>query len=292
MLIVGHTSPDWDCIGAIWLLMRYGGMDGAEVRFVNTGVPDAAVLAAADAVVDTGRAYDPARRRFDHHHLPGAAASETCATFQVFQHLAPNGELAYLAPLNALILHGDIGSRQYGAEWSRLVGIHALLSNRKARKACDLALLAWGLDILDDLAEYLRARYEAKEMLYISTVYRSDDGLLMALKEAPQHASTAAFEAGARLVLFQHSDPAIPTNAIGIWRAGEWQEPHCGDLVGAAIHVAADEGMHAVVDELVTWYRHEAGFFAGRGTAKAPDARPIVVDLADVARAIDTAWQR
>lgn len=32
--------------------------------------------------------------------------------------------------------------------------------------------------------------------------------------------------------------------------------------------------------------------FTGRGTQKAPDARPIGVELADLARAIDEAWQR
>jgi hypothetical protein len=301
MVIVGHTSPDWDCIGAIWLLMRYGGMEGADVRFVNTGAPDADVIASADAVVDTGREYDPTRLRFDHHHLPGAAASETCAAFQVFQHLAPNGELVHLAPLNALILHGDTGSRMYGAEWSRLVGIHALLSVRKARKAGDLALLTWGLDILDDLAEHLKARYEAKEALAACIVYHSDDGLVIALKEAPIQATYAAFEASARLVLFQSTGEA--TNAIGIQRAGEWQEPHCGELVQAVIAWQAHQEGYAaellpdmlkspLVQELASWYRHEAGFFAGRGTAKAPDPRPIEADLTDIARAIDAAWQR
>lgn len=293
MIIVTHTSPDWDAIGAVWLLMRFGGMEGAEVRFVNTGAPDAAVLAAADAVVDTGREYDPLRLRFDHHQFSGAAASETCAAFQVVQHLAPNGELVHLAPLNALILHGDIGSRAYGADWSRLVGIHALLSVRKARKAGDLALLSWGMDVLDDLAEHLKARYEAREMLESCTVYRSDDGLLVALREAPIHATFAAFEAGARLVLFQSASEA--TNTIGLQRAGEWQEPHCGGLVSSLLNdydCGLDDISADMYGELATWYRHQAGFFAGRGTAKAPDPRPIAVDLADIARAIDAAWQR
>lgn len=301
MIIVGHTSPDWDCIAAIWLLMRFGGMEGAEVRFVNTGAPDQAVLASADAVVDTGKEYAPERRRFDHHQLPGSEASSTCAAFQVLEHLAPNGELVHLAPLNALILHGDSGSRSYGAEWSRLVGIHALLSARKARKAGDLALLAWGMDILDDLAEHLTARYEAKEALNAHTVYRSDDGLIVALKEAPPYATSAAHEQGARLVLFQSSSEA--TNAIGIMRAGEWQEPHCGELVGAILdqapairmantYVTTTMAVQALFAELATWYRHEAGFFSGRGTAKAPDLRPIAADLADIAKAIDYAWSR
>lgn len=293
-IIVGHTSPDWDCIGAIWLLMRYGGMDGAEVRFVNTGAPDQTLLATADAVVDTGRAYEPSRRRFDHHHFPGADAGECCATSLVHDYL--HGDKPhYLDDLVMLIWAGDTGRRTHGAEHSRIVGIHALLSAHKAQKAGDLAVLAWGMATLDDLAEHLQARHEARAMLESCTVYRSPDGLLVALQEAPQHASTAAFEAGARLVVFQHSDPTIPTNAIGIWRAGERQEPHCGGLVSSLLNdynCGLDDISPAIYDELCTWYRHEAGFFAGRGTAKAPDARPIAIELADVARAIDTAWHR
>lgn len=293
MILVTHTSPDWDAITATWLLMRFGGMEAADVEFVNTGAPDAAVLASADAVVDTGRIHDHARLRFDHHQLPGRAASETCAAFQVLQHLAPNGELVHLAPLNALILHGDIGSRAYGAEWSRLVGIHALLSVRKARKAGDLALLTWGMDVLDDLAEHLKTRYEAREALDACTVYRSEDGLVIALCEAPIHATGAAFEAGARLVLFQSCSEE--TNAIGIQRAGEWQEPHCGGLVSSLLNdydCGLDDISAATYAELATWYRHQAGFVACRGTQKAPDPRPIEADIVDIARAIDAAWQR
>lgn len=291
MYIVTHVSPDWDAITAVWLLQRYGGLGDADVRFVNTGDPSSDVLTEATAVVDTGRALDPERLRFDHHHLPGAEASATCAAFQVFEHIAPNGELAHLAPLNALILNGDTGGRNYGAEWSRLTGIHALLSARKARGAGDLALMAWGMDVLDDLDTHLCARYEARQTLDAHMVYRSADGLLVALKDAPAHASSAAFEAGARLVVFQHTDLTIPTHAIGIWRASEWREPHCGELVGRVLGEWAQPGS-PITNELSIWYRHEAGFFAGRGTAKAPNPTPIAVDLAEVARAIDGAWQR
>lgn len=300
--IVTHTSPDWDAIGAVWLLLRYGGMGDAEVRFVNTGSPDLALLAAADAVVDTGREYDPSRLRFDHHHMLGREANECCATSLVHDHLHGDGDAGhYLDDLVMLIWAGDTGRKTQGADWSRLTGIHALLSVRKARKAGDLALLAWGLDILDDLAEHLKTHYEAQHTFAAHMVYRSDDGLLVALKEAPIHATHAAFEAGARLVLFQSTSEA--TNAIGIQRASEWQEPHCGALVEAVIAWQAhQEGYDAallpdtlktpLVQELETWYRHEAGFFAGRGTAKAPDPRPIAVDLVEVARAIDAAWSR
>lgn len=296
MYIVTHTSPDWDAIGAVWLLQRFGGMEEADVRFVNTGAPDLTLLEGAAAVVDTGRVLDPERLRFDHHQLPGAEANGTCATFQVFGHLAPNGELVHLAPLNALILHGDTGGRNYGAEWSRLTGIHALLSVRKARRADDLALLTWGCAVLDDLADHLKARYEARETLEQHTVYRSADSLLIALSGAPQGATFAAFELGARLVVFHSETPE--SVAIGVMRGGEQQEPHCKALILGLLNDAECDAPGSIrwdspeYIEMARWYLHEAGFFAGRGTAKAPDPRPLECSVADIARAIDAAWRR
>ena len=40
MYLVTHTSPDWDAIGYLWLMRRWGGAERAEIRFVNTGNPD------------------------------------------------------------------------------------------------------------------------------------------------------------------------------------------------------------------------------------------------------------
>ena len=285
-MIITHMSPDWDAITSVWLLKRYGGMEDHDVVFVNTGNPDPAVLAAAAAVVDTGRELDPTRRRFDHHHLPGEQSNQTCAAFQVFQHVAPNGELDHLAPLNALILNGDTGGRNYGAEWSRLTGIHALLSVRKARRETDDQLLAWGMAVLDDLAAHLKARDDARRTLDTHMIYQSTDGLFVALRNAPQGATFAAFEQGARLVLFANE----AENAIGLMRAGEWQEPHCGGLVDLLIvdsQVSAD-----IITETDTWFLHPAGFFAGRGTKKAPRSDPIACDLIALARAVDRGWQR
>lgn len=305
--IVTHTSPDLDAIGACWLLQRYGGLTNAAVVFVNTGNPDRAILDAADAVVDTGREYDPKRLRFDHHHLPGAQANLTCATQQVYDHLlimrsdyddmtyASSG-IQHLLPIIDLIYAGDTGKSE--ANQSRATGIHALLSAKKVRRVSNEELLAYGYELLDLLAERLKVQHEAQQELASKIVYRSDDGLVIAIKDGQMGTTFAAIEQGARLVLFQNSQPSVPTNAIGIQRGGENQEPHVGDLVRAveidmeyhSEHIGGATG--AIYDELCSWYLHEAGFFAGRGTAKAPDARPITVELADIARLIDRAWSR
>jgi hypothetical protein len=290
-MIVTHTSPDFDAIGAVWLLRRfYPGLADAEVRFVNTGNPDPAILDAAVAVVDTGRVYDVSRLRFDHHQLPGAASNATCATMQVYialcEECSQHTELYHLDDLIGLIKNGDTGGNEYGAQWSRRVGIHALLSHFKTTIQDDYAILGYGFMLLDTLAAHLKARHVAHQTLQAYTVYRSDDNRVIALKDAPQHATSAAFDQGARLVVF--ADYA--KNAIGVMRGGEWQEPHVGMLVELLI---ADGAVNAdVIGETDTWFLHNGGFFAGRGTAKAPRADPITVDLADVARAIDRSWKR
>lgn len=295
MYIVGHVSPDWDCIAALWLLIRYApGFDEARVELVNTSSPDPAILAGASAVVDTGKVLDPARLRFDHHQLP-ATEAQTSATKLVWEHLNYAQTFDHLAPLIGLINAGDLGHRDDAIDTSRAVGLHAQLSARKAAKWDDYKLLDWGFGELDLLADHLLARQQARAMLEQHVVYRSDDGLIVALDRAPQAASFAAQEAGARLVLFHSLYPE--TVAVGCTRAAEWQEPHVGRLVEYILTTAAQQMIGAahyeyVAPELATWYCHPAGFFAGRGTPKAPDARPLDTDLVIIARLIDEAWTR
>lgn len=291
-MIIGHVSPDWDCIGALWLLKRYGGMADEEIVLVNTGDPDNPLLNKATAVVDTGRIFNPAWRRFDHHHFLGTAANETCATLQVAQWLVlhrPDFDFNPIWPLVNLIYFGDTGRPE--ANESRQRGIHALLSAKKAAKWTDDALLIYGFELLDTLTASLFAQDTARGSLAQHTVYRSDDGLLIALRDAPYGATFAAHEAGARLVVFSNYEK----NSIGVMRGGEGTDVHCGGLVSSLLNdydCGLDDISAALFDELAIWYRHQAGFYAGRGSDKAPSDKPILVDVADAARAIDRAWNR
>jgi hypothetical protein len=298
--ICTHVSPDWDAIGAVWMLKRFHApLKDAWVGFVNTGKPDHLILHEAAAVVDIGREYDPARLRFDHHQLPRHKANDTSATLQVFHFLTDGMNymhpLFYLNQIVALIYSGDTGKKTDGADWSRIEGIHALLCAQKARKLSDIALMDWGFEILDLLAESTQARYTAQNTLAEHTVYKSDDGLVIALHNAPPFATNAAHEAGARLVMFYSEHPDVPTYARGVMRAGEWQEPHCGDLINWICNDWECGLMNIsklAYEELACWYKHEAGFFAGKGTQKAPCTDPMLVDIRDIALAIDEAWQR
>lgn len=313
-MIVTHTSPDWDAIASCWLLQRYGGLADAGVRFVNTGNPDPGLLAEATAVVDTGRVADFGRLRFDHHHLTGAEARTSAAT-QVYGYVASfvdqdmlPGPVSHLIPLVGLVNAGDIGDSH--ADPSRAYGIHALLSAQKARRLSDEALLAWGYEVLDLIDERLRAEMKARLTLSQHVAYRSEDGLIVALHNAPQAATQAAFEAGARLVVFHSEYPDVPTVAVGIQRAPQHDFPHVGEILRvatsasadprtlvqgialASLHNTHDPAREQAIDEMKTWFQHPAGFFAGRGTPKAPDARPLECSIAEIAQAVDAAWVR
>lgn len=282
MTIVTHTSPDWDAIGAVWLLQRYV-PDGAgmPVVFVHTGNPDATVLASATYVVDTGRDYDPARGRFDHHQL--ATAGETSATEMVWRWLREMARgSSCVAPIIDLITDADGRCvTSPAATVSRAVGIHAMLSAWKAQQLSDAELLRRGMGVLDDIASTLIARKRAAETLQERVVWKSTDGRVWALLNGSRDATFAAFEEGAALVVFA-TTTASGTVAVGVQRASE-QALDCGALVERAL-LTCDHG--PVAAELRRWYRHPSGFFAGRGTAKAPDPTPLTVDLVTLARAL------
>lgn len=73
-VIVGHLSPDVDCLCAIWILRRWGGLHDATLRFVPSGQTlDGAPADSNPAVihVDTGRG------RFDHHSADDHTLSAT-----------------------------------------------------------------------------------------------------------------------------------------------------------------------------------------------------------------------
>jgi hypothetical protein len=273
--IVTHTSPDFDAIGAVWLLLRYTELRDSAVAFVHTGNPDPDVLANAVAVVDTGRVYDPERWRFDHHQFGGSHASQTSATELVWQAI---GAPMDIRPLIDLITDCDgRDMRSSDAFASQRVGIHALLSALKAQRLDDRTLLARGMDMLDLIAATLIRHAQAARALAAHTVWVSPDMRVVALLDAPKGATHAAFDQGAELVVFADTTEAH-TVAVGCARAHD-STLHCGELVRHAMTIAAP----AITAELQRWYQHEAGFFAGRGTAKAPDPTPLTVEIGAIA---------
>lgn len=315
-MIVGHVSPDWDCLTALWLLRRFDpALENATIKLVNTGNPDAAILAEADAVVDTGRVCNYTTKRYDHHQMDDP--NSTSAALLVYEHLLQmNNNLSYLAPLVRLIFAGDTGKSD--ADESRKTGIHAILSQMKHDQYNDETIMLHCFPILDAIETQLEygssldvsiknallfgydvyiKRYQERQNALIEqgiepyVVYRSKDSRVIALQNAPQQATQLAFEQGASLVVWAN----YPENAIGVNRA-RGIDTHLGELIDNLQELVRLYNHHlsyqSIEVELSTWYRHAAGFFAGRGTAKASREDPIVIELAELAQLVDMAWWR
>jgi hypothetical protein len=284
--IITHTSPDWDAIGSAWLVQRFL-LPDAQIICASREEIEKCMSDRGCAVVDCGGQYAPPLHHFDHHHLLGNAANQTCATQQVFEWIARTQAVVYLAPIVDLIWAGDTGRNSYGADYSRQVGLHAQLAARKAAGWTDAALMEWGCQELDLLAGRLLRQQQAREELAEKCVWQSNDGKVVAIAHGEPRHSQAAFAAGATLVVFRSDIPVADgvTRAIGVQRNQTAEFPHVGELLDASeidFETEADK-----------WVRLEAGFFAGRGTPKGPrfDTVPDDLTAEAVARAIDAAWE-
>jgi hypothetical protein len=247
--LVTHTQPDLDAIASAWLIHRFF-EPIAEYKFVNAGnMPTEKEmltdLAPEDLliVVDCGGQYDPDNLRFDHHHLPPDEANETCATMQVYKYLiGPFNDIEYLRPLIDLVFAGDTGRSE--ANESRTLGLHSILAgNAIAHRELygepieDYDQMLFGFRILDNLAIRLKRMSEAKTELIEKVVYKSDDGLVWAIKHGSVSATFAAEEEGAVLVVWEgkpiEENGQISSQPVGISRTGgaERKAPHVGKLV-------------------------------------------------------------
>ena len=291
-MIVTHTNPDWDAIAAVWCVSRLGGVPSEPVRFVAADRPDPAILASADAVVDCGGQYDPSRFRFDHHGCARPGAAKTSSAELAYRALGGLEKAPYLQPVIDLIADAD--GRDVAAErvrWSYTAGLHVLLAGWKALASRlapderDAELVRRGLDVLDAVSLALEQRWRCRRNQPFSTIAATPDYRFVALKNIGVNATFAAFDRGAEIVLFLDDRDRDRTVVCGI-RRSPTSTVSCADIVDAAIRIAPD-----VAPELLTWFRHPDGFFAGRGTEKAPDPTPLRCDEQRLVNAITAACQ-
>jgi len=295
-VILTHVAPDFDAIGYAWLMIKFApGFKDARITYTSVSTPGHDLLNRADSVGDIGGEYDPERRRFDHHHLPGSESTATCATRMVWEWLGEQGiDLEYLAPLIEVIYQGDIGHIDP-------VGIHSQMGGWKicnkdaGRILTDNDVMGYGIRILTMNELWLRRQSENAAELEEKVVYKSDDGLLWVIRHGSIGSSFAAYDQGARLVAFEAKPIELAdgstTYPVGISRAPEWKTPHIGQIVKQAI--AMGQPSHRkMAEELETWFNHPAGFFSGRGTAKAPCPDSLKVDIVDLAKRINMSWKR
>jgi len=293
-LIVTHTNPDLDAIGYAWLMAKYApGFGAYRIEFTAFG-QDRDLIDRADSVGDIGGVYDPARRRFDHHQLPGAESTATCATRMTWDWLQSQGiDVAHLEPLVEIIHQGDLGRQSPVGLHGLLQGFAIRFKKNTGQRLSDQELMAWGFELIDCSATWLRRQAKVKAELAEKVLWKSEDGLIWAIQSGSTETSFAAYEQGARLVVFFGEPIELPngtTYPVGVSRAPEWQEPDISILIYSIIIHSTSHS--EVITEMESWFVHPAGFFAGRGTAKGPMYEKPKCSLLNLASVIDTGWLR
>lgn len=274
--ICTHTAPDLDAALGTWLAARYLAHGTVSYGFVPAGETDTT----ADMVIDTGRVYDTATHRYDHHMPEWANRRDVCAAGMVYAAAlaraatdAQRDELHALRPLVNLVTAIDHGA---APEWAYETGIAAIASSIRARlRGDDSAMLAALHQLIDDVASALWVREQVRRE-FADHAHPLSDKIVFIRNGSALMTRYALDTLGYELVLFvtDSRDKAPPTVTIGIQRANE-SPLHCGEIVDAIQARAGQAGEGEIVAELASWYRHPSGFFAGRGTAKNPDPMPV-----------------
>lgn len=305
-IIVTHVNPDWDALGASWLLSRFHpATQNATLAFVSAKSPDEVLLQTATAVVDVGLCLAPEKLRFDHHQ--DDSDPTLSATGLVYKYLCDSGiakkhphALTHIESLIRLINDIDVGRRWPESEFSFNLGIHGLLSAERFRLSQVVprdALFAetakWAFGTLDLLSNKLAYERTQQNELQRKLVYYSEDRKFCAARSAN---AMAAFEAGAHVVLIQASPTYLPsgeiTYPITLSRAPGIESPCIADVVISILDDSSLNLSHEMRKELTRWWQHPAGFYAGRGTTKAPCGDPIAIKLEELAHIVDAAWKR
>lgn len=290
-LIITHSSPDFDAITYLWLLKRFvPKFKDAEIKLLSFSQNDQDMLEKADSVGDIGSIYHPATWRFDHHHLSGTESTNTCAAKMAWEYLLfLQIDVTYLSSLIEVIHMGDLAITDP-------VGIHVILWGAGLQKnpltdqrLTDQEMIATGFDLLDRAAAWLKHKAILSTELDEKVIWKSDDNLIWAIRGGTTALNFAAYDEGARIVVFE-GDPFDTDEGIsypmGASRSPEWKEPHLGEMI-TDVNSASP-----ISKELCMWFKHNSGFFAGRGSRKAPCYELPKADLIALAIFFDMAWDR
>ncbi len=251
-IIVGHLHPDLDCLAAIWLLCRWGGMQDAKVSFVPAGETFGGKPVDSDprvVHVDTGGG------RFDHHRTND---SELSAAELVRRFVAP-GDLAltHLIRRVTQIDHAQVDVPPVFNVNDMIAGYHELHPDDPA------AVVAAMLPNFDAwyASESRQLRLEAAFARRIE--FDTPWGLGIAMESDDGGSSRLAFGHGA--ILYVYRDGQGRTGIAARSRSHVDLTPVYRDL--QRLDAGAD------------WYLHPSKRLLLCGTAKAPARTPSRLSL-------------
>jgi hypothetical protein len=254
-VIVGHLSPDIDCLGAIWVLRRWGGLADATLRFVPSGQTLDQQPVDSDPLVthvDTGRG------RYDHH---AAVDHSLSATELVRRAVAPDDRVL----------------QRLAQDVTRLD--HALATGGTAPDICELidgfnllypdapATVAQAMFANFDAWYAFEAKQVRLETAFADRIeFDTPWGLGIAMESEDGGSSRLAFGAGA--VLYVYRDAKGNTGIAAKSRAPVDLTPVLREL--------------RRLDPEADWYLHPSRRLLLCGTPKSPPRVPSSLSLDDL----------
>jgi hypothetical protein len=254
-IIVGHCNPDLDCLSAMWILRRWGGLKEALLRFVPAGTTlDGAVVDSDPRVihVDTGHG------RFDHHDI----ADPTLSAAELVRRV--------VAPDDAILQRMTHAITQLD---------HARAEGGTAPNICDLIS---GFNMLHPTSPETVAvavfanldawyAYEARQLnleaAFAARIeFDTPWGLGIAMESDDGGSARLAYGAGA--VLYVYRDGKGNMGVVARSRSPVDLTPICFDLKR--------------IDPNADWYLHPSKRMLVCGTPKAPPRVPSRLSLSEV----------
>lgn len=257
-VIVGHLAPDLDCLAAIWILVRFGKAEQAELEFVPAGQTRNNLPADADAQivhVDTGGG------RFDHHH---SADSTLSGAELVRRTLAPSDEaLQRLVDQVTRIDHAEASPGRQPIFFNitdLIAGYNALYPNRPHHVARAM------LPNLDAWYEHEQRQLRLERAFTKRVEFQTRWGLGIAMQSDDGGSSKLAYSHGA--VLYAYRDRKGYMGIAAQQRSSVDLEPIFQDLKR--------------LDGDADWYLHPSRRLLLCGTPKAPPRTPSGLSLSEL----------
>lgn len=270
-IVVTHTNPDLDAIGAAWLLKRFDqDCKDAQVKFVPAGDTYQGKPVDSDSQVvhvDTGLG------RFDHHQTD----EHTSAAVRVLEHLLAEkpGQLEAgeaLKRLVAIIVEDDHFEDCYWPEADHdryTFFLSAILDGFKSgSQVNDEQLVEFGMECLDGVYTTLKLRFEAeKELGKKGREFVSPWGRALAIAGQNKEVEKLAQKRG--YVLIVRKDPEAGDIRIKA-------QPKSGvDLTKTYEQLVKR-------DPQATWFLHVSKRMLLNGTHKDPTMKPTKLSLEEV----------
>jgi hypothetical protein len=253
--IVGHLHPDLDCLAAIWILRRWGGLQEARLRFVPAGETLGGLPVDVDPEVihvDTGGG------RFDHHRTNDHQLS---AAELVRRATAPGDEvLARMIRNVTLIDHAQIDVTPVFNVNDMITGYHLVHPDRP-----EVVVLAM-MSNFDAWYAHEARQLRLDEAFARRIEFDTPWGLGIAMESDDGGSSRHAFGAGA--VLY-------------VYRDGQGQT---GIAARSRSYVDLSTVYHDLqrLDPGADWYLHPSKRLLLCGTAKAPARVPSRLSLDEI----------